>query len=134
MVQSFVLLIYIFFQMILSASSIGVSCYLAYILHFVLQVCRALCFYLTLFLILQDFCVVCVSTYAVNVLLFFTRCAFFEKDHVIVQPVQVVTSFSPAGVKDVLWDVVIKRKTGEILIPFAFWLIGNGSSGGDLHY
>jgi len=43
-------------QMILSASAIGVSCYLAYILHFVLQ----------------DFCVVCVSTYAVNLLLFFT--------------------------------------------------------------
>merc|ERR1719370_854960 len=60
-------------QMIMSATSIVVSCYLAYILHFVLQ----------------DFCVVCVSTYAVNMLLFFT-----------------------SWCKDALWDLVIERRTG----------------------
>ena len=30
-----------------------------------------------------------------------------------------------------LWDLVIKRKTGEILIHYVFWLVGSGS-GGDL--
>ena len=74
---------YALHQMILSATSIGVSCYLAYILHFVLQVSFAVIHehytalkpqFQWLFNICQDFCVVCVSTYAVNLLLFFTRC------------------------------------------------------------
>ena len=60
---------------------------------------RSLCFWFTLLLIFQDFCVVCVSTYAVNVLLFFTRCAIIEKDHVIVHLVQVVTSLLPSWCK-----------------------------------
>jgi len=54
-------------QMVLSVGAIGMSCYLAYILHFVLE----------------NFCVVCVSTYVVNFLLFFTswckRCSLGKK-------------------------------------------------------
>merc|ERR1712080_163299 len=43
-------------QMVMSLAAVGMSCYLAYILYF----------------ILHDLCVVCVSTYAVNILLVFT--------------------------------------------------------------
>ena len=38
---------------------------------------------------------------------------------------------SKAGVKDVLWGLAIKRKTGKSLVSFVFCLVDSGS-GGDL--
>ena len=85
----------IFFQMILSASSIGVSCYLAYILHFVLEV-----YQIPLFLVCFTsdpsglLCCLCLDLCS--------QCASLLHQvhhHVIVQLVQMVTSLLPSWCK-----------------------------------